>query len=87
MKARGFDSTMSAETEQQSKRWAAAQDVCRVIETAFAGVMLGGGVGLQEAQGLDDYADTEPVQPTEPTTRRTIGTAFPQRRCDTATAA
>jgi hypothetical protein len=36
-----------------------AQEVCRVIEAAFAGVALGGGVGLQEAQGLDDYADAE----------------------------
>ena len=27
------------------------------ITSAFAGVRLGGGVGLFEAQGLDDYAD------------------------------
>src|SRR5436190_8367262 len=59
MKARGYDSTTIVEAEQQSKRWAAAQEVCRAIEAAFAGVTLGGGVGLQEAQGLDDYADDE----------------------------
>jgi hypothetical protein len=59
MKARGYDSTTIADAEQQLKLWEAAQDLCRVIEAAFAGVTLGGGVGLQEAQGLDDYADAE----------------------------
>ncbi len=29
------------------------------ISAAFAGVRLGGGVGLLEAQGLDDYASAE----------------------------
>jgi hypothetical protein len=29
------------------------------IAAAFAGVRLGGGVGLFEAQGLDDYASVE----------------------------
>lgn len=57
MKARGCDASTIAEAEQQSKRWAAAQKVCRAIEDAFAGVTLGRGVGLQEAQGLDDHAD------------------------------
>ncbi|GDY22579.1 hypothetical protein LBMAG56_39260 [Verrucomicrobiota bacterium] len=59
MKARGYDPTTIAEAEQQSKRWTSAHDVCRVIEAAFSGVTLGGGVGLQEAQGLDDFADAE----------------------------
>ena len=57
MKARGYDFSKIAEAELQSERWAAAQEVYRTIEAAFAGVSLGGGVGLQEAQGLDDYAD------------------------------
>jgi hypothetical protein len=57
MKARGYDSTTIAEAERRSLRWAAAQEVGRAIETAFAGVTLGNGVGLREAQGLDDYAD------------------------------
>ena len=57
MKARGYDSTTIAEAECQSKRWTLAQQVCQAIETAFSGVTLGGGVGLTEAQGLDDYAD------------------------------
>jgi hypothetical protein len=58
MKARGYDPSTIAEAEQQSKRWVAAQQVCQAIETAFTGVTLGqNGIGLHEAQGLDDYAD------------------------------
>jgi hypothetical protein len=57
MRARGYDPSTIADAEQQSKRWQAAQEVARVIEAAFAGVTLGGGVGLQQGQGLDDYAD------------------------------
>jgi hypothetical protein len=57
MKATGCDPAMIPEAEQLSKRWLVAQQVCKAVETAFAGVKLGGGVGLQEAQGIDDYAD------------------------------
>ncbi len=57
MKARGYDPGTILEAERRSERWVAAQEVCRTIEAAFAGVTLGNGVGLQEAQGLDDYAD------------------------------
>jgi hypothetical protein len=32
-------------------------DLCRLIREAFAGVKLGGGVGLQQAQGFDDHED------------------------------
>ena len=59
MKARGHDPITIEEAERKSKRWTYAQEVCRVIESAFAGVTLGNGVGLQEAQGLDDYAGAE----------------------------
>ena len=59
MKARGYDAKTIAEAEQQAKRWVAAQAVISVIEAAFAGVTLGSGVGLREAQGLDDYADAD----------------------------
>ena len=31
--------------------------LCDTIRNAFSGVKLGKGVGLQEAQGLDDYDD------------------------------
>ncbi|MGF1601231.1 MAG: DUF6714 family protein [Thermosynechococcaceae cyanobacterium] len=33
------------------------EDLCKRIQDAFAGVTLGNGVGLQQAQGLDDYDD------------------------------
>ncbi len=33
------------------------QRVLSLIQAAFAGVALGEGVGLRQAQGLDDYAD------------------------------
>ncbi len=63
MRARGYDPStiaeMRARAEQQSKRLEAAQQVAHLIEAAFAGVTLGSGVGLPEAQGLDDYADAE----------------------------
>jgi hypothetical protein len=55
MKARGCDPSTIAEAERQSERWASAQELGRVIEAAFAGVTLGDGVALQEAQGLDNY--------------------------------
>jgi hypothetical protein len=57
MKARGYDPTTIAEAVRQSERQPIAQHVIQAIETAFAGVALGGGVGLSEAGGLDDYAD------------------------------
>ena len=34
-----------------------ALQLCQVVEEAFRGVRLGDGIGLFEAQGLDDYAD------------------------------
>jgi len=33
--------------------------LCNTIREAFAGVTLGRGVGLQEAQGIDDYEDAD----------------------------
>ena len=33
------------------------EDLCQTIRKVFAGVKLGRGVGLQEAQGLDGHAD------------------------------
>lgn len=36
---------------------AAERQVALQIEEAFRGVVLGNGIGLKEAQGLDDYAD------------------------------
>src|SRR5688500_17196676 len=36
-----------------------SEALCDLIREAFAGVKLGNGIGLQEAQGIDDYADKE----------------------------
>ena len=35
--------------------------IADVIRSAFRGVSLGGGVGLMQGQGLDDYADAETI--------------------------
>jgi hypothetical protein len=59
MKARGYDPVTIAKAKERSLRWTSAQEVIREIEAAFAGVTLGNGVGLREAQGLDDYADKD----------------------------
>jgi len=40
----------------------AKQRVIDLIRAAFKGVVLGSGVGLQEGQGLDDYADKATCQ-------------------------
>jgi hypothetical protein len=56
MKTRGFDPSTIRDAEERSKRWHEAQRVIQAIRTAFAGVALGSGVGLYQAQGLDDYA-------------------------------
>ena len=57
MKARGYEAATVEAAEEQSRRWHAAQAICRVIEEAFTDVTLGDGVGLRQARGLDDYAD------------------------------
>ncbi len=57
MKRRGYDpSTISAEQERLA-RYQAGLELIPIIESAFSGVTLGDGMGLYEAQGLDDYAD------------------------------
>lgn len=59
MKARGFCPTTIRDAEARGRRWHRAEEICRMIEFAFAEVKLGNGVGLVEGQGLDDYADEE----------------------------
>jgi hypothetical protein len=58
MMAKGFDSTTIAQAQKQAERWTRVQMSCALIQDAFAGVKLGNGVGLMQAQGLDDYADS-----------------------------
>lgn len=59
LKARGFDAFTIALAEQQHKLWPAVEGLCQTIEEAFAGVLLGNGIGLQETQGLDNYESPE----------------------------
>jgi hypothetical protein len=58
MKARGIDRATIEKAPEQSKRWVEGQEVCDLIRSAFKGVSLGNGIGLTEAQGLDDHGDS-----------------------------
>ena len=42
-----------------AERQSNAQEIAALIKEAFSKVTLGNGVGLREAQGLDDYAGAE----------------------------
>lgn len=55
MKARGFDRTVILAEMERLEQWRQAPGVIEQIEVAFAGVTLGGGVGLNQAVGLDNY--------------------------------
>ena len=59
MRARGYDRSVLEEAVELSKRWGLKEQLKERIRNAFAGVTLGEGVGLREAQGLDDYASEE----------------------------
>lgn len=59
IKARGFDRSTIDAARLRMERGRVAESICEKIRTAFAGVTLGNGVGLQQAQGLDDYEDDE----------------------------
>ncbi|MFD2304775.1 DUF6714 family protein, partial [Roseibacillus ishigakijimensis] len=57
MRSLGYDSVTIEEAKRDLERSKVADEIIRSIEVAFAGVTLGEGVGLREAQGLDDYED------------------------------
>jgi hypothetical protein len=57
MKARGYESHTIDEAEVQCSRGIVAGEFCQQIREAFAGVVLGAGIGLGQALALDDYAD------------------------------
>lgn len=59
MRVRGYDQSVIEEAVELSKRWLIKEKLKIQIREAFAGVTLGAGVGLYEAQGLDDYASEE----------------------------
>lgn len=58
MKDRGYDRVL-LEVYSDDERWQTANILREKIERAFAGVTLGNGIGLKEARGLDDYADSD----------------------------
>ena len=57
MKAKGFEPQTIEAAEEQCINWHAAERVREIISNAFKDVKLGNGVGLKQANGLDDYAD------------------------------
>lgn len=57
MQARGCDRSVIAELMALTERGRVAKDIEEAIRAAFSGVVLGAGVGLTQAQGMDDYAD------------------------------
>ena len=57
MKVRGYDPSVIAEQLELAKRGEVLQELKVAVTQAFAGVSLGDGIGLLEAQGLDDDAD------------------------------
>ncbi len=57
MKRNGYEAETLAKARAAYERGQEALELCAVIEAAFAGVRLDGGVGLYEGQGLDDYED------------------------------
>lgn len=59
MRTRGYDPSAIEEAVERSKRWSLQQQLKAQIRAAFGGVELGAGVGLHEAQGLDDYESKE----------------------------
>ena len=57
MRARDYDRSVIEEARELSKRRELLERIKLVIRDAFSGVRLDSGVGLWEAQALDDYAD------------------------------
>lgn len=51
LKEGGYDRFL-LEARCDSERWEAANSLREVIEAAFAGVTLGGGIGLKEGDGI-----------------------------------
>jgi len=56
MRNKGYDPVTIEEAEQLLPRWQQLDQLRQKIYSAFAGVTLQEGIGLYEAQGIDDYA-------------------------------
>jgi hypothetical protein len=61
MKASGYDPVTIEEAELEFERLQPKFQLIEQIKSAFLGVKLGNGIGLKEADGIDDYADKETV--------------------------
>lgn len=59
MKRRGYDPSTLTYEQMRLAHYETGLALIPVIEEAFAGVTLGTGVGLMQAQGLDDYESAE----------------------------
>jgi len=59
MQARGYDRSVIEKAVELAKRGRLKEQLKTQIRGAFADVRLGDGIGLREAQGLDDYASEE----------------------------
>lgn len=59
MRSRGYDAATIKCAEVDLIRTQDADRICSMISAAFADVKLGEGIGLWEAQGLDDYEDEQ----------------------------
>lgn len=59
MRTRGYDRVTIEQASEAIERGKIADELINAITEAFRGVTLGNGVGLQQAQGLDDYEDEE----------------------------
>lgn len=59
MKASGYDPVTIEEAELEFERLQLKFQLIEQIKSAFLGVKLGNGIGLKEADGIDDYADKE----------------------------
>ena len=59
MKARGYERETIDRALEESKRWHEAESIRISIRKAFSGIKLGSGVGLYQAQGIDDYEEAD----------------------------
>lgn len=59
MRARGFDTSVLGEQLELAKRGDGLEALVAETYKSFSGVALGSGVGLFEANGLDDYASEQ----------------------------
>ena len=57
MKRRGCEPVALEKAREDYELGQAAQELCAVVEAAFAGVTLGDGVGLRQGNGKDDWED------------------------------